>query len=157
MKTLSELIAAFRGNELKLPALFDALTARGPIPEDTYQRERALLERLLKDKDFNPQVAQALLAKLDSLRMAVAAGVDPADEDVTALLAAAPRTQGEATVVYPSSTTTGREDATQVLPSAETPGEGAAAAGSTQDTGGSSTGGRLVLRFRPDPRFWPEP
>ena len=29
MKALSELIAAFRGNELKLPALFDALSARG--------------------------------------------------------------------------------------------------------------------------------
>ncbi|HEX7129326.1 MAG TPA: protein kinase, partial [Rhodanobacteraceae bacterium] len=140
MKTLPELIAAFRRNELKLPALFDALSARGPVPEDTYQRERAVLERLLKDRDFNPQIAQALLAKLETLRTAVPAGIEPADEDVTAVQAITPRAPGEGVPRGSSAAAPEREDATQVLPSLHEPAADAGRGGA-HDTGGSSTGG----------------
>lgn len=67
MTTLAELIAAFRADKLKLPALFDALGARGPVPEEDYRREVALLEQLCDDEDFNPLVARALIAKLRTL------------------------------------------------------------------------------------------
>ncbi|HET7557459.1 MAG TPA: protein kinase, partial [Rhodanobacteraceae bacterium] len=104
MSSLGELIEAFRSNELKLPALFDALSARGPISDDEYARERAEVERLHGDREFNPELAQALLAKLDSLRARPAAQAPAANEDMTAVRPANPRrASDEATVVAPVS------------------------------------------------------
>ncbi|HEX7129571.1 MAG TPA: protein kinase, partial [Rhodanobacteraceae bacterium] len=165
MNSLGELIAAFRSDELKLPALFDALVARGPISDDVYARERAVLERLKKDRGFNPEIAQALLAKLESLRAQAGAGC-AADQDLTAVRPAGARiAQGDATVVQPVSKPQPQEDepqqegATVVCPASQTmpvqqedadtrarsslpPIPDAPAVGDAgPDTGGSSTSG----------------
>ncbi|HEY0198069.1 MAG TPA: bifunctional serine/threonine-protein kinase/formylglycine-generating enzyme family protein [Rhodanobacter sp.] len=81
MTSIAELIAAYQGKALKLPALFDALTVRGAVGADEHRAELALLERLRAEGGLAPEIAQALTAKLTTLQAVEAKPA--ADDDAT--------------------------------------------------------------------------
>ena len=85
MNSLAELVAAYQADKLKLPALFDALGAFGPLSDADYRAGVALIEQQRADDKLDPLVAKALLAKLATLQPA-----SPADDD------------GEVTLVKPA-------------------------------------------------------
>ena len=150
MKTLHELVAAFRSHELKLPALFDALGARGAVSTEEHAREVAWLEHLRDEEGFEPQVVRALLAKLASMQPAQeppARADEPPDEDVTQVLtsgASGDASAEDATRVAPPAHP--EDDGTQVRPHAVDAGDSATIVQpasrptptQTQGTGGSS-------------------
>jgi non-specific serine/threonine protein kinase len=92
MTSIAELIAALQANELKLPALFDALTVRGAIPDAEHQAELALLEGQSAESGLMPEIARALAAKLKAVQ---AAETKPAEIK--------PVVDDDATVVQPRS------------------------------------------------------
>ncbi len=126
MASLEELIAALRAGDLKLPALFDALSERGAVPSEQYLREVAWLERLRDDEGFNPQIVRAVLTKLASMQpnsASPASETAPEDEDITRVQtnvgstggAAAPSGNADVTRVQPASPPA-EEDGTLVRP-----------------------------------------
>ena len=78
MTSLAELIADFDAHRLKLPELFEALTARGSLPDDVYRADLALLERMESEGTLKPDIARALIAKLNTLQLSEAAPLDNA-------------------------------------------------------------------------------
>ncbi|MEO5830707.1 MAG: serine/threonine-protein kinase, partial [Rhodanobacter sp.] len=88
MTALSELLAAYRATTLPLPAVFDRLTARGPVSEQVHQRDLALLAQLRVDGALDPAIIDALLAKLALLQgtQASVVPVSPADVDATVVM-----------------------------------------------------------------------
>ncbi len=104
MASLQELIASFRSGELKLPAMFDALTARGAVSPEEHARDTAWLERLRDEEGFDPQIVRALLAKLASMQPAQAspAADEEPDPETTRVLGIGPfAATGDATRVAP--------------------------------------------------------
>ena len=75
MNFLSELVAAYQTDHLKLPAVLDALTARGALDEAQYRAELEWLEQLRAAGGIEPIVVRALLAKLSAVQMLPAAMV----------------------------------------------------------------------------------
>mgnify|MGYP001035860096 CR=1 FL=1 len=150
MAPLQELIATFRSGQLKLPALFDALGARGAVSTEEHAREVAWLEHLRDEEGFEPQVVRALLAKLASMQPAQeppARADEPPDEDVTQVLtsgASGDASAEDATRVAPPAHP--EDDGTQVRPHAVDAGDSATIVQpasrptptQTQGTGGSS-------------------
>ncbi|GAB2548895.1 bifunctional serine/threonine-protein kinase/formylglycine-generating enzyme family protein [Rhodanobacter koreensis] len=125
MTPIVELIDAFQAGRLKLPALFDALTARGALPEAEHRAELALLERRRDEGDLDPMLARALITKLTILQ-APTVPLDADAEDATVMKPAsrpppAGATAGaagedDATVVQPTSRPPPRDEATIVKP-----------------------------------------
>ena len=109
MNSIAELVAAYRTDKLKLPAVFEALAARGALPEVDYQAEVAWLERQRAEGALDPLIIKALLAKLVQVQTSPAGSA--ADADVTVVKPATqrpvapPGTPGDAdaTVVQPTS------------------------------------------------------
>ena len=105
MASLQELIASFRSGELKLPAVFDALTARGAVSPEEHARDIAWLEHLRDEEGFDPQITRALLAKLASMQpvqASPAADAEDPDPDTTRVLGIGPSAAtGDATRVAP--------------------------------------------------------
>jgi serine/threonine protein kinase len=64
MNSLAELVRAYQTDTLKLPALFEALAARGALPEDEHQAEITWLEQQRSEGDLESLIIKALLAKL---------------------------------------------------------------------------------------------
>jgi non-specific serine/threonine protein kinase len=92
MTTIEQLVTSLRDGSLKLPALFDALSERGSVPDEQYQREVAWLERLRDVEQFSPQIVRALLTKLANMQVVVAPEASAPDEDVTHVFTSTPRT-----------------------------------------------------------------
>ncbi|KRE88291.1 protein kinase [Frateuria sp. Soil773] len=145
MKSLPELIAALRADELKLLALFRLLDARGAVPEAVHRAELGLLERMGTDGGLDPAVAGALAGKLRALQ-AQAEPAEPAEpiepveqieqiepshppeppSDVTLVQparppVAAPPVDDDATVVKPASRPPVPDEATVVKPASQPP------------------------------------
>ncbi|MEO8999851.1 MAG: bifunctional serine/threonine-protein kinase/formylglycine-generating enzyme family protein [Rhodanobacter sp.] len=64
MNSIAELVSAYQADKLKLPALFEALTARGALPEAEYQAELEWLEQQRAVGGIEPLIVKALRAKL---------------------------------------------------------------------------------------------
>ncbi|HET7931879.1 MAG TPA: bifunctional serine/threonine-protein kinase/formylglycine-generating enzyme family protein, partial [Rhodanobacteraceae bacterium] len=92
MTTIEQLVTALRDGSLKLPAVFDALSERGTVPDEQYRREVAWLEQLRDAEQFNPQIVRALLAKMANMQFVAAPQASAPDEDVTHVFTATPRT-----------------------------------------------------------------
>ncbi|MGC1549688.1 MAG: bifunctional serine/threonine-protein kinase/formylglycine-generating enzyme family protein [Rhodanobacter sp.] len=110
MNSIAELIAAFQADKLKLLALFDALTARGALPEAEHRAEVELIEHMRDEGSLEPLIAKALLAKLASLQTPAAGAPADVDADVTVVQIAsrpqrpvAPLADADATIVQPAS------------------------------------------------------
>ena len=130
MASLQDLITAFRSGQLKLPALFDALSARGAVSAEEHARDTAWLERLRDEQGFDPAIARALLAKLASMQPAQeppAPADEPPDEDVTRILTSG--ASGDASA----------DDATRVAPPAQPEDDGTLVRPRAVDGGDSAT------------------
>jgi non-specific serine/threonine protein kinase len=153
MSSIAELIADYQARRLSLPGLFEALAARGALPDDALREEQALLDAMAADGRIEPTLARALAAKLRSLQPPSAPSAAPPvapDDEVTrvhvASHAAAPP-DAEMTMVQPASrppSPTGEADATVVAPASRPPASDApqatAVTGSgTQGTASSSS------------------
>lgn len=147
MNAIAELVSAYQADKLKLPAVFDALGARGALPDAEYQAEREWLEQQRDAGALDPMVAKALLAKLaavqtplvpdDDATMVKPATQRPAtpppvaDEEATRVQPASRPTAppagddaGDATVVKPASRPASSpvaDEATIVKPASGTP------------------------------------
>ncbi len=64
MNSIVELVSAYLSDKLRLPALFEAVTARGALPEAEHQAEIAWLEQQRTEGEVEPLIIKALLAKL---------------------------------------------------------------------------------------------
>src|SRR5487761_1805475 len=128
MSSIAELIADYQARRLTLPGLFDALAARGALPDETCRDEQALLVAMAADGRLEPGLARALAAKLRSLQPpAPASAMPPAappaavDDDVTKVRVlehgSAPPPDAEMTMVQPASRPPAADaDATVVAP-----------------------------------------
>jgi non-specific serine/threonine protein kinase len=117
MASLQELIASFRSGQIKLPAVFDALTARRAVSPEEHARDAAWLEHLRDEEGFAPRIARALLAKLASTQPASASpvAVEDLDAETTRVLGIGPfAAAGDATRVAPVPPT--QDDGTLVRP-----------------------------------------
>ncbi|GAB3792451.1 protein kinase domain-containing protein [Dyella agri] len=153
MSSIAELIADYQAKRLTLPGLFEALTARGALPDETCRDEQALLEAMAADGRLDPTLARALAAKLRSLQPAESAPPSappaPVDNEVTKVQvsnrSAAPPSDAEMTMVQPASrpqAPAGEADATVVAPASRPPAADApqaTAVTGTQGTGSSSS------------------
>ncbi|MEW9623765.1 protein kinase domain-containing protein [Rhodanobacter geophilus] len=156
MTPIAELIAAYQAKRLTLPGLFEALAARGALPDETCREEQTLLEAMAAAGRLEPTLARALAAKLRSLQPSASAPAPPpapppavVDEDVTKVRvsdrAAAPPPDAEMTMVQPASrppAPAGDADATMVAPPSRPPAADApqaTAVTGTQGTGSSSS------------------
>ena len=153
MTSLAELIADYQTQRITLPGLFDALAARGELPDDAVRAEHALLDAMVADGRLESVLARALAAKLRSLHPSAtppAAAVSdavPVPDDATRVSVAppAPSGDGEMTMVQPASrpaAPTGEADATVVSPASQRPGPDApahTAVTGTQGTASSSS------------------
>jgi serine/threonine protein kinase len=135
MNSIAELVAAYQADKLKLPAVFEALTARGVLPEAAYQADIAWLEQQRSAGSLDPLIIKALLAKLATVQTPStnAAG----DDDVTVVKPATQRpavppaapADADATMVQPTSRpappppppVSGIDDATVVKPTSRPP------------------------------------
>lgn len=145
--SLEALVADFRAGKLKLPALFNALRARGEITQEQYADEVAWLERQRDEAGLDAAVTHALVAQLGNMRPAVAAPAASAeDDDVTRVHVAAPPPDDDATRVQaPSSAPPLDADGTVVRPRGPaTEGDDAATvvhpASTPETTGHTATG-----------------
>jgi non-specific serine/threonine protein kinase len=143
MTTIEQLVTALRDGSLKLPALFDALSERGTVPDEQYRREVAWLEHLRDAEQFNPQIVRALLTKMASMQSVATPEASAPDEDVTRVFTTTPTGSGSAspppdedgTVVHPRSPAEVLGDAATVVQPPSHPAQ-------TQSTGtGTGTGG----------------
>ncbi len=124
MNSIAELVTAYQADKLKLPAVFEALGARGALSETEYRAEVAWVEQQRTDGKLDPLIAKALLAKLASVQVSPPAHDDevtmvkpatrrpaapppsPDDDEVTRVSPTTrppPSPLDEATVVKPSS------------------------------------------------------
>src|SRR6185312_6115650 len=105
MSSIAELIADYQTKRLSLPGLFEALAARGALPDDALREEQALLDAMAADGRIEPTLARALAAKLRSLQPPSSA--PPPDAEMTMVQPAsrppAPSADADATVVAPAS------------------------------------------------------
>ncbi|BFI96596.1 MAG: hypothetical protein RSP_21060 [Rhodanobacter sp.] len=152
MTSLTELIADYQAKRITLPGLFDALAARGELPDEVVREEHALLDAMVADGRLESVLARALAAKLRNLHPSVlpaaAAPVSapaPAD-DVTRVSVApqppAPSGEGDMTMVQPASrppAPSGEADATVVAPASHRPGTDAPAQTAVTGTQGTAS------------------
>ncbi|EIM02966.1 hypothetical protein RHOFW104T7_08025 [Rhodanobacter thiooxydans] len=111
MNAIAELVSAYQADKLKLPAVFDALGARGALPEAEYQAEREWLEQQRDAGARDPMIAKALLARLAAVQtplVPAAPGGDvsmikPATQRLVAPSTPPPGTDDEAARVQPVS------------------------------------------------------
>src|SRR6185312_7719784 len=107
MSSIAELIADYQTKRLSLPGLFEALAARGALPDDALREEQALLDAMAADGRIEPTLARALAAKLRSLQPPSSAPPVLPDDEVTMVQPAsrppAPSADADATVVAPAS------------------------------------------------------
>ena len=110
MNSIAELVSAYQADKLKLPAVFDALSARGALAQAEYRAEREWLEQQRDAGTLDPLIAKALLAKL----AAVQAPLVPTatDDDVTMVK---PATQRPPVPPVPPADSVG-DEATRVQP-----------------------------------------
>ncbi|MHB1057640.1 MAG: bifunctional serine/threonine-protein kinase/formylglycine-generating enzyme family protein [Rhodanobacter sp.] len=87
MNSIVELVAAYQADKLKLPAVFEAVGARGALPEAEYRAECEWLETQRDAGALDPLIAKALLAKLATMQAPPAA----LDDDVTVVKPATQR------------------------------------------------------------------
>jgi serine/threonine protein kinase len=110
MNSIAELVSAYQADKLKLAALFDALGARGVVPEAEHNAEREWLEQQRDAGALEPMVAKALLAKLAAVQ---AAPTDAAhDDDATQIKPATQRPVPAAPPAAPADA--GDDEATRV-------------------------------------------
>jgi serine/threonine protein kinase len=81
MNSIAELVAAYQADKLKLPALFDALSARGAVSAPEHQADIDWLEQQRVDDTLDTLIIRALLAKLAAVQ--TQATSPPDDPDVT--------------------------------------------------------------------------
>ncbi|HEX7349009.1 MAG TPA: bifunctional serine/threonine-protein kinase/formylglycine-generating enzyme family protein [Rhodanobacteraceae bacterium] len=131
-RSLEELVADFRAGKLKLPALFDALGARGAVSAAQHASDVAWLEHARDADGLDANVARALLGKLASLQPATPVAATPADADDATQVHVSPRAappvdddatrvqnpaqDADGTVVQPRAPTADDESATVVHP-----------------------------------------
>ncbi|MBD8871349.1 serine/threonine-protein kinase, partial [Rhodanobacter sp. DHB23] len=150
MTSIADLIADYEAKRITLPGLFDALAARGELPDDVVRGEHALLEAMTADGRIEPMLSRALAAKLRSLHPTASAPAPepaPADDgDVTRVRVspppAAPPGDADMTVVQPASrppASGGNADATVVAPASHRPAADAPPLTSVTGTQGTSS------------------
>jgi serine/threonine protein kinase len=98
MNSIAELVAAYKAEKLKLPALFDALGTRGHLTEEAYRADVAWLEQEQVEGGLDPLIARALLAKLASVHASAVAD----DADVTMVKPATRRPSAAETPLPPA-------------------------------------------------------
>jgi serine/threonine protein kinase len=79
MNSIAELVAAYRADKLKLAAVFEAIDARGVLPEADYRAECDWLAQQRDAGALDPPIAKAFLAKLATMQAPPVAD----DDDVT--------------------------------------------------------------------------
>ncbi|MFK2879385.1 bifunctional serine/threonine-protein kinase/formylglycine-generating enzyme family protein [Rhodanobacter hydrolyticus] len=152
MTSIADLIADYEAKRITLPGLFEALAARGELPDDVVRGEHALLEAMTTDGRLEPSLSRALAAKLRSLHPSASAPAPapvPADADATRVSVSnspvAPSGDADMTMVQPASrppAPTGDSDATMVAPASQHPAPDApplTAVTGTQGTASSSS------------------
>jgi len=158
MKSIAELVSAYQTDQLRLPELFEALNARGAVPEAQHATEVEWLEQMRANDQLDGIVVKALLAKMSILQAAkpedatvvapAAAAPSPPDpdEDVTRVQpvrrAAPPPVDDEATIVKPASRPAPPvpdDEVTMVKPASARPSGSAPLPGSTQQQTGTSS------------------
>ena len=152
MTPIADLIADYEAKRITLPGLFDALAARGELPDEVVRDEHALLAAMTADGRLEPSLSRALAAKLRSLHPsasspAPAPEAAPDDADATRVRVSpspAP-SPADATMVQPAArppAPPGEADATVVAPASRTPSPDApplTALTGTQGTASSSS------------------
>lgn len=141
MTLLAELIDDFQARRRKLPDLFQALSERGPQPDEDYRADVALLERMAEEGALSPDIARALIAKLHAVQKPAA----PSPDDATLVKPPAAETAEEVTQVKPAASPASSDaEATVVKPAS-----GPTSTGPTyteqntgQNTGSSSSSNR---------------
>ena len=106
MNSIAELVAAYKADTLKLPAVFEAITARGVLSEAEYRADVAWLEQQRAEGTLEPLIIKALLAKLAIVQAPPTGAVE--DADVTRVKPAtqrpaAPPVEPDVTMVQPAS------------------------------------------------------
>ncbi|GGY16244.1 hypothetical protein GCM10008098_04370 [Rhodanobacter panaciterrae] len=93
MNSIAELVSAYQADKLKLPALFEALAARGALPDAEHQAELEWLEQQGAEGGIEPLIVKALRAKLAVVQAGLPApSAPPADDaDVTVVKPATQR------------------------------------------------------------------
>jgi serine/threonine protein kinase len=109
MNSLDELVRAYQADTLKLPALFEALAARGALPDAEHQAEIAWLEQQRSEGDLESLIIKALLAKLAVVQSQAAPAQPEHDADLTMVK---PATQRPPTPI----TTPDHDDVTRLQP-----------------------------------------
>jgi serine/threonine protein kinase len=109
MNSIAELVAAYKADTLKLPAVFEAITARGVMPEAEYRADVAWLERQRAEGTLEPLIIKALLAKLAIVQAPPTGAVEDADVTMVKPTTQRPATppvepeDADVTVVHPTS------------------------------------------------------
>ncbi|HWU77069.1 MAG TPA: protein kinase [Rhodanobacter sp.] len=123
MNSIAELVTAYQADKLKLPALFEALGALGPLSESEYRAGVEWLEQQRADGSLDPLIGKALLAKLATLQMSPASAATPAppveDSDVTMVKPATRRPPTPPPT--PPASTPDDDDVTRVAPPSRPP------------------------------------
>src|SRR6185312_286867 len=132
MSSIAELIADYQDKRLSLPGLFEALAARGALPDDALREEQALLDAMAADGRIEPTLARALAAKLRSLQPPSSAPPVVPDDEVT-------RVQVGSHAAAPPPAPTGEADATVVAPASRPPAADAPQATAVTGTQGTAS------------------
>ena len=111
MNAIAELVSAYQADKLKLPAVFDALGARGALPDAEYLAEREWLEQQRDAGALDPLIAKALLAKLAAVQTPLVPAAP--DDDATMIKPATQRP-----VPPPAPPPDAGDEATRVQPAA---------------------------------------
>ncbi|MFC4729761.1 protein kinase domain-containing protein [Coralloluteibacterium thermophilus] len=131
------LVTAFRSGRLDLPAVLEALSRRGRVPEDEYRAGVETLWKMREEQVLDAQTVTTLVTRLDALREA-----QEDDATVVAPPARTPAPADDATAMaLPASRAAvpPDDDVTHVVPAPVVPGDAQAADGTGTGTG-TSTG-----------------
>nr|WP_199043847.1 bifunctional serine/threonine-protein kinase/formylglycine-generating enzyme family protein [Dyella sp. ASV24] len=137
---LTELVEEFRAGRVALPALLEAVKARGVLDEADYRAEVLQLERMRDAGELDADVVLALIARLGAMRIIAARA--PADPDVTVVMPTAkpPQTPDpELTIVQVPSSSAADDEMTVVKPQAHGPRQAEPGPGDTSTHGTTSS------------------
>ncbi|ULU23808.1 bifunctional serine/threonine-protein kinase/formylglycine-generating enzyme family protein [Dyella terrae] len=138
---LIELVDELRAGRIALPALLDAVKARGVLDEADYRAEVAQLEQMGEAGELDADVVLALIARLGAMRIIAARA--PVDADLTVMMPAAAKPlqtpDPELTIVQVPSSPALVDEMTVVKPQAHGPTQAAHSPGDTSTHGTTSS------------------
>ncbi|GLQ99204.1 bifunctional serine/threonine-protein kinase/formylglycine-generating enzyme family protein [Dyella mobilis] len=142
MTSLTELIEDFHARRRKLPELFQALTDRGPQPDEVFRADVAQIERAQGEGVLTPEIARALIAKMSAVQHVAGTGSDDATVvKPTSAPASDASREAEVTQVKPRTAPASSDAEATVVKPASTPSQ--TTTGHTAQTTGGATGSSI--------------